>query len=81
MSEPVTKNGRFSGKAVSNSPRLTTAGSTSTWPKSGLIVASTTKLDVTPYLTSTPKPENTRAPSLNGFRLDDGATNSGRMTA
>src|SRR5687767_14395640 len=36
--EPSTKNGRRSAKNVSNAPRLTTAGSASTWPKSGLIV-------------------------------------------
>ena len=37
---PSMKNGRRSSKKVSNCVRLTTAGSTSTWPKSGLIVAS-----------------------------------------
>ena len=41
---PSTKNGRFSGKKVSKSVRFTTAGSTSTWPKSGLTVASRAKL-------------------------------------
>jgi hypothetical protein len=34
---PSTKKGRRSGKIVSNALRLTTAGSSSTWPKSGLI--------------------------------------------
>ena len=33
------KNGRRSSKNVSKAPRLTTAGSASTWPKSGLTVA------------------------------------------
>src|ERR1044071_1775735 len=42
-----TKNGRFSGKKVSNAERLSTAGSTSTWPKSGLIVALSVRFDVT----------------------------------
>ncbi len=39
MPEPSTKNGRRSEKNVSNAERLTTAGSASTWPKSGLTVA------------------------------------------
>ena len=36
---PSTKNGRRSGKNVSKPLRLTTAGSASTWPKSGFTVA------------------------------------------
>ena len=48
------KNGRLSWKNVSNAPRLSTAGSASTWPKSGLIVPSSVRLDVTPYLKSAP---------------------------
>src|SRR5206468_12936003 len=44
---PSTKNGRFSGKNVSNAERLSTAGSTSTWPKSGLNVALSVRFDVT----------------------------------
>src|SRR5690348_15771287 len=42
-----TKNGRFSGKNVSNADRFSTAGSTSTCPKSGLIVALSVRFDVT----------------------------------
>src|SRR6202521_248216 len=41
-----TKKGRFSEKVVSNTERLTTAGSTSTCPKSGLIVASSVRFEV-----------------------------------
>ena len=37
--EPSTKNGRFSSKNTSNAERFTTAGSTSTCPKSGFTVA------------------------------------------
>src|SRR5881628_765864 len=51
---PSTKNGRFSGKNVSNAERLSTAGSTSTCPKSGLIVASSVRFDVRLYLRSAP---------------------------
>jgi hypothetical protein len=36
MLAPSTKNGRFSGRNVSNADRFTTDGSASTWPKSGL---------------------------------------------
>jgi hypothetical protein len=36
---PSTKKGRFSAKKVSKAERFTTAGSTSTCPKSGLMVA------------------------------------------
>src|SRR5205823_13636613 len=36
MPAPCTKNGRCSLKKVSNAVRLSTAGSASTWPKSGL---------------------------------------------
>src|SRR3954466_16100288 len=51
---PSTKKGRFSGKNVSNAERLSTAGSTSTWPKSGLSVALSVRLDVTRYRKSSP---------------------------
>ena len=51
---PSVKNGRFSGKNVSNCVRFRTAGSTSTWPKSGLIVPVSVRLDDRPYLRSTP---------------------------
>src|ERR1041384_7387477 len=49
---PSTKNGRFSSKNVSKAERLTTAGSTSTCPKSGLIVALRVRFDVTRSLGS-----------------------------
>ena len=48
------KNGRRSWKNVSNAERLSTLGSASTWPKSGLIVPSTVRFEVTPYLKSAP---------------------------
>src|SRR5262245_20117085 len=48
------KNGRFSEKNVSNALRLTTAGSASTCPKSGLTVAVRLSAGVTAYLRSTP---------------------------
>src|SRR5689334_169156 len=52
--EPSTKNGRRSGKNVSNASRLTTAGSASTWPKSGLTVAVKVRPGVTAYFKSRP---------------------------
>src|SRR5438876_4085548 len=51
---PSTKNGRFSGKNVSNAERFSTAGSTSTCPKSGLIVALSVRFDVTRSRRSSP---------------------------
>src|SRR6478672_6314189 len=51
---PSTKNGRFSGKKVSNADRLSTAGSTSTCPKSGFNVASSVRFDVRRSLRSSP---------------------------
>lgn len=36
---PSTKKGRRSPKKVSKAPRLSSEGSASTWPKSGLMVA------------------------------------------
>src|SRR3990172_3506886 len=54
--EPSTKNGRFSWKKDSTSERLITAGSTSTWPKSGLIVAFNVRLLPNPAWRSAPKP-------------------------
>ena len=51
---PWTKNGRRSWKNVSNAVRLSTPGSASTWPKSGLIVASSFRFDATRYLRSPP---------------------------
>ena len=54
MPEPSTKNGRRSLKNVSNAERLTTAGSASTWPKSGLTVALRVNPGVTAYFMSMP---------------------------
>src|SRR5438270_9445474 len=54
MPEPSTKNGRRSEKKVSNALRLTTAGSASTWPKSGLIVVVSVSPGVSAYFASTP---------------------------
>ena len=48
------KNGRRSSKRVSNAVRFTTAGSTSTCPKSGFTVASSVMFDVSRYFRSTP---------------------------
>src|SRR6478609_6165625 len=63
---PSTKNGRFSGKNVSNADRLSTAGSTSTCPKSGLIVASSVRFDVNRSLRSNPARIVGRPCVLNG---------------
>src|SRR3954469_779497 len=52
---PSRKNGRRSWKNVSKPERLTTDGSASTWPKSGLTVAFIVRFDVRPYLMSAPK--------------------------
>src|SRR5207249_9572144 len=54
MPAPCTKNGRCSLKKVSNAVRLSTAGSASTWPKSGLTVASRVRFDATRYFRSPP---------------------------
>src|SRR5687768_171184 len=54
LPEPSTKKGRRSWKNVSNAPRFTTAGSASTWPKSGLTVAVNVNAGVTAYFRSTP---------------------------
>ena len=51
---PSRKNGRFSGKRVSNAVRFTSAGSASTWPKSGLIAVSSVRFGPSPILTSAP---------------------------
>src|SRR5665213_1196181 len=64
--EPSMKNVRFSGKKVSNAERLSTAGSTSTWPKSGLIVASSVRFDVRRSFRSSPARSVGRACVLNG---------------
>ena len=60
------KNGRFSSKNVSNTVRLTTAGSTSTWPKSGFTVASIVMLLEKPHFRSRPALADPVRPSLNG---------------
>ena len=52
--DPSTKNGRRSVKNVSNADRLTTAGSASTWPKSGLTVPVNVRPGVSAYFTSRP---------------------------
>src|ERR1043165_2625037 len=51
---PSRKNGRRSLKNDSKPERFTCDGSASTWPKSGLIVAASVRLEVTPYLRSAP---------------------------
>lgn len=51
---PSIKNGLFSTKKVSKSDRLTTAGSTSTCPKSGFTVPSRLRLLPIPILKSAP---------------------------
>src|SRR6266550_3248438 len=66
IDEPSTKNGRLSLKKVSRSLRFTTAGSTSTWPKSGLTVALSVRFEPSPIRASAPNPGSTFEPSLNG---------------
>src|SRR5207237_6097301 len=51
---PATKNGLRSSKKLSYADRLSTDGSDSTWPKSGLIVASSVTLGAMRYLMSPP---------------------------
>jgi hypothetical protein len=75
LSAPSTKNGRFSSKNVSKAVRFTTAGSTSTCPKSGSTVAFRVRSLVTPYLRSTPAAPNGSLPSRNGLPLST-CTNS-----
>jgi hypothetical protein len=64
---PSVKNGRFSVNDVSNCERLMTAGSTSTWPKSGLIVPVSVSVDVRPYFTSRPASMRCSAGETNGL--------------
>jgi hypothetical protein len=52
--DPSTKKGRRSGKSTSKASRFTTAGSASTWPKSGLAVAVKMSPGVTAYFKSRP---------------------------
>jgi hypothetical protein len=77
---PSVKKGRFSEKKVSKAVRLITAGSSSTWPKSGFTVASSVKLLLTPHLMSSPALEKARNPSLNGLPGASGCTSSVRPT-
>ena len=75
---PSVKKGRFSSKKVSNAVRFTTAGSTSTWPKSGLRAPTSVIPLETPYLKSRPAPPKKREPSFQGFPAFAGATDSAR---
>src|SRR5439155_6074746 len=59
MPDPSTKNGRRSEKNVSKAVRLTTAGSASTCPKSGLIVVVSVRPGATAYFRSTPSAAST----------------------
>src|SRR5512141_2425968 len=52
--DPSRKKGRRSSKNCSKADKFNTAGSASTWPKSGLIVALTVRFDESPYLRSAP---------------------------
>src|SRR5688572_32594103 len=54
MPVPSRKKGRRSPKNCSKADRLSTDGSASTWPKSGLIAASSVRFEDNPYLTSAP---------------------------
>src|SRR5688572_15990907 len=61
------KKGRFSEKNVSNAERFTSAGSASTWPKSGLTAASSVRLGPSPILRSPPTRPLRFRPLSNGF--------------
>src|SRR6185295_9459409 len=83
---PSTKNGRRSSRKVSNADKFTTAGSTSTWPKSGLIVALSVRLEVSNTRASTPTRPSAKWGSSNGLlgsagTLDDRPTTYGRTSA
>src|ERR1041385_4805877 len=83
---PSTKNGRFSSKKVSNAERFTTAGSTSTCPKSGFTVAFNVRLEVTRYIASPPTRPSIACGSKNGSlrspgMLDDRPTMYGVTSA
>ena len=62
------KKGRRSGKRVANADRLTSAGSASTCPKSGLNVASSVRFGPRPILKSAPTRPSRFRPSSNGLR-------------
>ncbi len=70
------KNSRFSGKNVSNALRFTTAGSTSTCPKSGLNVALSIRSEVSEYLRSAPTRYFDSCSSANGSSGSRSATDS-----
>src|SRR5258706_12518312 len=74
---PSTKNGRFSSKNVSNADRLTTAGSTSTCPKSGFTVAFIVRFEVTRYIASPPTRPSSPCGSKNGSRRSPGTLDGG----
>ena len=74
--EPSTKNGRRSGKNVSNASRLTTAGSASTWPKSGFAVA----VSVRPGVTRVLQVETDRAARIGRARSADCRRRPGRVS-
>src|SRR5207249_10297034 len=80
IEEPSTKNGRRSLKKVSRSLRFTTAGSTSTWPKSGLTVALSVRFEPSPIFASAPNPGSSFEPSLNGLP-GGGWVNAARLVA
>ena len=61
------KNGRFSSKKVSNAVRFTTAGSTSTCPKSGLNAPTSVMPVPSPYSRSSPAPPEYDEPSFHGL--------------
>ena len=61
MPDPSMKNGRRSSKYVSNALRFTTAGSASTWPKSGFKVAVTVSPGVIANFASAPKDRSRRS--------------------
>ena len=71
LPDPSTKNGRRSEKNVSNAVRFTTAGSASTWPKSGLMVPVNVRPGVSAYFRSMPI-------DAFGFEADSSGLPSGR---
>src|SRR6185436_5795980 len=75
LPDPSTKNGRRSEKNVSNASRLTTAGSASTWPKSGFIVAVKVRPGVTAYFKSRPI-----EPPGDGESVSGSAASTGRVS-
>jgi hypothetical protein len=78
---PSTKKGRFSSKNVSYWLRFTTAGSTSTCPKSGLMVASRVSVLVSSAFTSPPTRQVDWCRSSKGLPGCDGRTKLCRASA